>query len=75
VNADIQRQSICPKKPAPKKGTFFTLYDDEEEEELKGRNKGKPNGREKDLKKKDEATSLREKIDESIKSKQTMVAQ
>jgi hypothetical protein len=51
------------------------LYDDEEEDELKGRNKGKPNGREKDLKKKDEATSLREKIDESIKSKQTMVAQ
>jgi hypothetical protein len=41
-------------KISTKRGAFFTLDDEEEEEdELKGRNKGKLNGRkEKDFKKK-----------------------
>ena len=58
-----------------KKRVFVTLDDEEDGDEPNGRNKGSLVRKKEKAKKKAEVASLGEKIDETMKSYQTMVAQ
>jgi hypothetical protein len=76
TSQDSEKWKVIEKESPPKRGALTKMDDDDEEEGDGPRNKNKPDGNKKakdKIKKETEASSLREKLDDMVKSNEILV--
>ena len=73
---DSEKCKVIDKESPPKRGALTKMDDDDDEDDDGPRNKNKPDGNKKakeKIKKEAEASSLRDKLDQMVKSNELLV--